>query len=414
MIDADADSLGTRDEHGRLAPEPGRRCKEIARLAAFAGSEQTAARRGRSRHDVLHAPFAPAVVIANPSPALTNYLQERGARFPGFKVAVEATRSYPLGAFGGAFLGLLGQISQKELDAGAYKNAKAGQIVGQSGVEAAYDSILDAGFLKARIPVDSLGRIVGQLVVPTQKKPPTLQLSIDTRLQRASENAILNGMADARTAGYHPTGGSAVAIDPVDGRDQGDRELSDLQREARRDEPELPRAALQRHGDHAAAQPRDRRRVSDRLDVQADHRRGRAQRRDHHAVHAAALLRLVHARGPHFFNVERGRLRVDGCSRRRSSSRATRGSTGSATGSGQANPSEEGDADPALGAPARPRHAAADRPDRRDVRLSPVARLVLRAAHRDAVLRRARRSTSRSARARSRSARSSSPSRTRR
>ena len=75
--------------------------------------------------------------------------------------------------------------SEPELKSGAYKRAKAGEVVGQSGVEAAYDSVLDAGFLKARIPVDALGRIVGQLVRPKEKPAPTLQLSIDTSLQHA-------------------------------------------------------------------------------------------------------------------------------------------------------------------------------------------------------------------------------------
>ncbi|HEY2354610.1 MAG TPA: penicillin-binding transpeptidase domain-containing protein [Gaiellaceae bacterium] len=216
VIDANGDALGTRDGRGRWHPSAEGR-KEIARLAAFAGLRKRQLIK-RIAHDVLQAPHVPAVVIADPPHALTNYLQERGARFPGFKVAASATRSYPLGAFGGSFLGLLGQISKHQLKTHAYgKRAQAGQLVGQSGVEAAYDSILDVGFLKARIPVDSLGQSTGQLVYPRQKRPPTLQLSIDTRLQRATENAIYNGMADARTAGYSPTGGSAVAIDPWTG-----------------------------------------------------------------------------------------------------------------------------------------------------------------------------------------------------
>jgi penicillin-binding protein 2 len=215
VIDADAASLGTRDAHGRFHPSAAGR-REIRRLARFAGVRARPL-LARIKYDVLQAPLAPAVVIENPRPALTNYLQERGAQFPGFKVAVDASRSYPLGPFGGSFLGLLGHITRPELRSHAYGTAQQGQIVGQSGIEAAYDSILDAGFLKARIPVDAFGRSVGQLVAPKEKSMPTLQLSIDTNLQRAAENAIYSGMNDARLAGYHPTGGSAVAIDPWTG-----------------------------------------------------------------------------------------------------------------------------------------------------------------------------------------------------
>jgi penicillin-binding protein 2 len=215
VIDADAASLGSRNAHGIWSPSPtGRRAlRRIARLTR----RHTSVLVGRIRSDVLHAPFAPAVVIANPAPALTAYLQERSDQFPGFKVEADAARSYPQGAFGSEFLGLLGQISPQELHSGAYKGAQPGEVVGQSGVEAAYDSLLNKGFLQARIPVDSLGRIAGPLRIPQQKQPPTLQLSIDSRLQTATQNALVYGMEQARLNGNSPTGASAVAIDPWTG-----------------------------------------------------------------------------------------------------------------------------------------------------------------------------------------------------
>jgi penicillin-binding protein 2 len=204
VIDADAQSLGTTDSSGNWHVSPAG-LKEIARLTAFAGTKKWDL-VAQIANDVLHYPLAPAVVIKNPRPALTNYLQEHGNRFPGFKVATAETRSYPLGAFGSPFLGLLGQTP-----------ASKGAVVGQSGIESTYDSILNGGFLKARIRVNALGQSVGPLIIPREKQLPTLQLSIDARLQRAAQAAIVNGMADARTAGYSPTGGSAIAIDPWTG-----------------------------------------------------------------------------------------------------------------------------------------------------------------------------------------------------
>ena len=53
--------------------------------------------------------------------------------------------------------------------------------------------------------------------MPPQKQPPTLQLSIDLRLQRAAQNALLYGMEQSRLNGHSPTGASAVAIDPWTG-----------------------------------------------------------------------------------------------------------------------------------------------------------------------------------------------------
>jgi penicillin-binding protein 2 len=215
VIDADAASLGSRDAHGRWHPSPAG-ARALHRLSRLTGTP-TSLLLSRLRSSVLHSPFAPAVVIRDPSAALTSYLQERSKKFPAFKVGVEDVRSYPRGAFGSEFLGLLGQISTAELKSHAYKDAKPGEVVGQSGVEAAYDSLLNAGFVQAKIPVDSLGRTAGPLRVPPQKQPPTLQLSIDSGLQRAAQNALLYGMEQSRLNGYSPTGASAVAMDPWTG-----------------------------------------------------------------------------------------------------------------------------------------------------------------------------------------------------
>ena len=215
VIDADAASLGSRNAHGIWSPSP-TGLQELRRLARLTG-RRWGILAARIRSDVLHAPFAPAVVVAHPTVALAAYLQERPGEFPGFKVEGEAARSYPQDGFGSEFLGLLGQISKPELKSHAYKNAKPGEVVGQSGVEAAYDGLLNAGFVQAKIPVDSLGRIVGPLRVPAQKQAPTLQLSIDSPLQRATQSALLYGMEQARLNGSSPTGASAVAIDPWTG-----------------------------------------------------------------------------------------------------------------------------------------------------------------------------------------------------
>jgi penicillin-binding protein 2 len=215
VVDADAASLGSRGRHGRWTPSASG-LAELGRLARLTGKPRSIL-VARIRSGVYHSPFAPAVVIQRPSAALTSYLQERSGRYPGFKVGVEDTRSYPQGSFGSEFLGLLGQVSTPELHAGTYKGAKAGEVVGQSGVEAAYDWLLNKGFVRARVPVDSLGRIAGELRIPLQKQPPSLQLSIDTRLQKAAQSALIYGMQQSRDNGYSPTGASAIAIDPWTG-----------------------------------------------------------------------------------------------------------------------------------------------------------------------------------------------------
>ena len=153
-----------------------------------------------------------------PESGLVDYLAERASSYPAFKATWVPSRTYPQGALGAEFLGLLGEVSQSELGTKRYASAQAGQIVGQTGVEATYDSILSPGFLHAHLRVDSLGRIVGPLEYAQAKRPPTLKLTIDARIQRAAEKAIRDGMALAQANGHgDATSAAAVVMNPRTG-----------------------------------------------------------------------------------------------------------------------------------------------------------------------------------------------------
>ncbi len=157
----------------------------------------------------------------------------------------QPARSYPQGAFGSEFLGLLGEVSQKELGTPRYKNAQPGEIVGQTGIEAVYDSILNPGFIPARLRVDSLGRIAGPLEIPKGKQLPTLRLTIDAHLQRAAEKAVKDGMALAVQNGQAPDGRLRGGDGPVHRRDLRARERPQLQPGAGRELALVPGLALQ-------------------------------------------------------------------------------------------------------------------------------------------------------------------------
>lgn len=214
-VAADVGALGATDAHGQWSPSAAGR-RELGRLARLA-HVPVSTLVARIRHAVFKSPFAPAIVLPHPEPAFTAFLQERASEYPGFKVEYLPARSYPQGGLGSEFLGLLGEVSRQQLGTKQYAHASAGEIVGESGVEAVYDNLLDPGFIHAKLRVDSMGRIAGQLQPGSVPPLPTLKLTIDTRLQRAAEKALQDGLAQARLTGHHPTGGSAVAIDPWTG-----------------------------------------------------------------------------------------------------------------------------------------------------------------------------------------------------
>jgi penicillin-binding protein 2 len=214
VVAADVDALGAIDRTGWHASARG-----LVALRRFSALSHTPVRTLvlRIERSVTQSPFAPAVVLAHPEAALASYLAERAASYPGFKIEAVPSRHYPQGALGSEFLGLLGQVDPRMLKLPRYAHAKPGEIVGVSGVEATYDRLLNGGFDRRRVRVDSMGRVVGPLEGGRAKPLPTLRLTIDTRLQRAAEKAIRDGMQDAIAAGNHPTGGSAVAMNPYTG-----------------------------------------------------------------------------------------------------------------------------------------------------------------------------------------------------
>jgi penicillin-binding protein 2 len=144
-----------------------------------------------------------------------SYLLEHTQAYPGVEVRQNYLRDYPLGDLGAHFLGQLGEITQQELTQARFRGSKAGDIVGQSGVEYTYDKWLRGVDGSVRVEVDASGR--PKQVVPGGTLPQAgdnLQLSIDTKVQRAAENAVRYGI-DLAHASNEPRadGGAAVVLD---------------------------------------------------------------------------------------------------------------------------------------------------------------------------------------------------------
>ncbi|HLX19481.1 MAG TPA: penicillin-binding transpeptidase domain-containing protein [Gaiellaceae bacterium] len=214
VIVADPGTLGAFDTHGW---HPSRAGDSILRRFASLTHVPMHTLVVRIQRAVVQSPFAPAVVVPHPQNGLAFYLDERPADYPGMKVTAIPSRSYPQGNFGSEFLGLLGEVSKSQLGSTRYAHATAGELVGESGVEATYDHLLNPGFVPAHVRVDSLGRIAGALEVPKGKALPTLKLTIDARIQRAATAAVQHGIQLSQGLGYHPTGGSAVVMNPYTG-----------------------------------------------------------------------------------------------------------------------------------------------------------------------------------------------------
>ena len=209
---------------------------------------------------------------------LVYYLEENQRRFPrcvrAARLRPRATRREPCAAH---VLGSVGEISEEELKEARYADLEPGDEIGKDGVEYTYDRYLRGVPGLTKIQVDALGQPTpgGQLVSQPPVPGDNLKLTIDSDVQAAGEGALASfGLP-----------GAFVTMNVHDGEilGMGSSPTFDPAVLTRPDDPGPGRRALPRPGAGAPRQPRHRRLLPDRLDVQADHRAGGARRRRHHA-----------------------------------------------------------------------------------------------------------------------------------
>ncbi len=115
-------------------------------------------------------------------------IEEHRPELPGVVVFTESRRNYPLGALGFHVLGYVGEISEHEL--ALREGYQTGDIIGQLGVEKAYDHYLKGRNGWLHIEVDALGRQKGVLGREDPWPGHNLVLTLDARLQAKAEELL--------------------------------------------------------------------------------------------------------------------------------------------------------------------------------------------------------------------------------
>ncbi|HLG07522.1 MAG TPA: penicillin-binding protein 2 [Gaiellaceae bacterium] len=164
-------------------------------------------------------PVTPITVKTSVGEEQVNYLYEHQAEFPGVEIVQVYLRDYAYAALAAQILGYTGEISPEELERLRRDGYRAGDRIGKTGVEAAFDSYLRGRVGLAQIRVDSLGRPQSRIELRQEPRPGyALRLTLDMRLQRAAEEALRYGIDLAhQNDEWAADGGAIVALDPRDG-----------------------------------------------------------------------------------------------------------------------------------------------------------------------------------------------------
>ncbi|MCX6550002.1 MAG: penicillin-binding protein 2 [Acidobacteria bacterium] len=177
----------------------------IRMLAAAAAVDEARIRDTVARHR-SEARYRPIVVIDDATLDQVAAVLARRLDFelPGVVVQRVPTRRYPAAGLAAHLLGYVGEISEVQMSA---EGLRTGSLVGQSGVEKAYNRMLMGTDGERRVMVNSVGREITTLDETPPSEGQRIKLTIDLDLQQAAEDAF-------RALGYS---GAAAFLDPRTG-----------------------------------------------------------------------------------------------------------------------------------------------------------------------------------------------------
>lgn len=167
-------------------------------------------------------PIRPLLVSLDAPFDVVAKIEERKAAFPLILIESRPKRRYPWGEVASHVLGYVGEINEDEMNSPDFAGVPRGTMVGRSGVEAVYDSILRGEVGTRYLEVDAAGRIVGSFrgtrTIPEQPGEE-LDLTLDLDLMAWIHHIFPEGMSGAVVALEVATGDvlalySAPTFDP--------------------------------------------------------------------------------------------------------------------------------------------------------------------------------------------------------
>ncbi|MGC2160529.1 MAG: penicillin-binding protein 2 [Silvibacterium sp.] len=155
--------------------------------------------------------YQPIPLKEDITPDEQEFIAAHTDEMPELETIDEQRRLYPKDGFAAHLIGYVGEVSEDMLNNDPrYAFYEPGDVVGRSGVEESYDSILRGQDGSHDLLVDSRGREVGTLGTERSVPGKSLRLTIDMDIQRAAENAL--GDRDGAIVALDPHTGEVLAM----------------------------------------------------------------------------------------------------------------------------------------------------------------------------------------------------------
>ncbi len=139
------------------------------------------------------------------SPAQLTALAEFQSELKGVQIEPESERNYPNGDLAAHVLGYTGELSSDDLENRKDEGYRLGDIVGQMGVEAAFESTLRGEWGGQQVEVDGMGRVLEVIGEKPAIAGEDVTLTLDLDIQKVAEAALGDRV------------GAIIAMDPNNG-----------------------------------------------------------------------------------------------------------------------------------------------------------------------------------------------------
>lgn len=164
------------------------------------------------------------VIAVDVSRRVVSFINAHPSLFGGVSIEARSQRSYPLGSLAGQVLGYIGIITSEQLKAsqGNQDEGKItyepGDVVGQSGIEASYENVLQGIKGEQVVFVDADGNIVNHSSSVEAQSGSDVVLTLDADIQKAAEDSLSSTIKRLQEHGKPDCfGGCAIAMDVTNG-----------------------------------------------------------------------------------------------------------------------------------------------------------------------------------------------------
>ncbi|CAB4858279.1 MAG: penicillin-binding protein 2 [Actinobacteria bacterium] len=168
-------------------------------------------------------PYQPIPIINDVRAATALEIMENRTEFPGVTARLDAIRTYPspFAVNAAHILGYLGPVTEQQLekqgDSREFDRLRRTDVVGRSGLESEYDTVLRGTPAVTTLAVDTGGAVTGTLDEKPAVPGSYLVTSLDAKLQSVVEKQLADAVQRARDQGYPGDSGAAVVIDVRNG-----------------------------------------------------------------------------------------------------------------------------------------------------------------------------------------------------